>query len=150
MHLEGSSRGQAPATQGPQRHGRDESATASAGPVNAARLAAHEKKGAAPAVLGLLNDRQAADLLGVGERTFLDMIASAEWLPVPIALGRGRAHGGGPLQSAARHEGIGTRPAAPRAHRAHEGHRQRRGDRVRRHDDALTHARRGRPGHTRK
>jgi len=38
-------------------------------------------------VLGLLNDRQAADLLGVGERTFLDMIASAEWLPVPIALG---------------------------------------------------------------
>ena len=85
MHLEGSSRGQAPATQGPQRHGRDESATASAGPVNAARLSAHEKKGAAPAVLGLLNDRQAADLLGVGERTFLDMIASAEWLPVPIA-----------------------------------------------------------------
>lgn len=87
MHLEGSSRGQAPATQGPQRHGRDESATVSAGPVNAARLAAHEKAGAAPAVLGLLNDRQAADLLGVGERTFLDMIASAEWLPVPIALG---------------------------------------------------------------
>ena len=35
----------------------------------------------------LLNDREAAQTLGVGERTFAELIASADWLPQPINLG---------------------------------------------------------------
>ncbi len=35
----------------------------------------------------LLSDRQAAELLGVGERTFAELVATAEWMPNPIRLG---------------------------------------------------------------
>jgi predicted DNA-binding transcriptional regulator AlpA len=35
----------------------------------------------------LLNDREAAQTLGVGERVFSDMVAAADWLPQPIILG---------------------------------------------------------------
>lgn len=35
----------------------------------------------------LLSDREAAKVLGVGDRTFADLIASAEWLPAPIVFG---------------------------------------------------------------
>ncbi len=35
----------------------------------------------------LLSDKEAARVLGIGERTFAELIATADWLPTPIVLG---------------------------------------------------------------
>lgn len=35
----------------------------------------------------LLSDRDAAQVLGVGDRTFASLVASADWMPAPISLG---------------------------------------------------------------
>ena len=42
---------------------------------------------AAKTLRRLLSDRQAADLLGVGERTFAELVATADWMPQSIILG---------------------------------------------------------------
>ena len=43
---------------------------------------------AAPALRRLLSDREAAEVLGVGERTFCAWLATGvPWLPEPISLG---------------------------------------------------------------
>lgn len=62
------------------------SATASAGPVNAARLAAAERRGRVAVAPALLTALQAAALLGVSERKFSEMRA-AGLVPDAIALG---------------------------------------------------------------
>jgi predicted DNA-binding transcriptional regulator AlpA len=35
----------------------------------------------------LLTDREAAQVCGVGDRTYAELIATADWLPEPIVLG---------------------------------------------------------------
>lgn len=42
---------------------------------------------AAQTLRRLLSDREAARVLGVGDRTFAELIANANWLPTPIVFG---------------------------------------------------------------
>jgi len=42
---------------------------------------------AAQTLRRLLSDREAAQVLGVGDRTFAELIATADWLPTPIVFG---------------------------------------------------------------
>lgn len=44
-------------------------------------------KTAAQTLRRLLSDREAARVLGVGDRTFAELIANANWLPTPIVFG---------------------------------------------------------------
>lgn len=57
-----------------------------AGPEAAHRTTIRNESTAAPRRL-LLSDREAATALGVGSRTFAEMIATADWLPAPIVFG---------------------------------------------------------------
>lgn len=71
QHIEGTAGSQSP------RH-----ATAAGSP------AAHSpREPHAQTLRRLLSDRDAAKVLGIGERTFADLVASADWLPIPIVLG---------------------------------------------------------------
>lgn len=54
-------------------------------PVQSAAQSATET--AAQTMRRLLSDREAARVLGVGDRTFAELIASANWLPTPIVFG---------------------------------------------------------------
>lgn len=87
MESEGSAGTHAPRQQSSAEEAPAKHASESAGVTNAARLAHLEKSSANQAPRRLLTDRQAAAMLGVGDRTFADMVASAEWLCTPIVLG---------------------------------------------------------------
>ena len=50
-------------------------------------LSQSAKESTAQALRRLLSDREAAQVLGVGDRTFAELIATADWLPTPIVFG---------------------------------------------------------------
>lgn len=91
MHLDGTAGTQSPRQQKPAAGHPPQPASDSAGPINAGRLASHERDGKAPAaqpLRRLLSDREAAEVFGVGERTFCTWLAEgAAWLPEPLNLG---------------------------------------------------------------
>lgn len=68
----------------------------------------------------LLTDQQAAALLGVSERTFATFVATADWLPTPLALAKRlrRWHRGELMEALSR--------AAPRGQRGSEPEQLRR------------------------
>lgn len=79
------------------------------------------------AARGLLSDRQAAEFLGIGERTFLGILSTADWLPAPIVLGpRLRRWDAAELLTAVRTRAPrGNRPAEPEQLRRARIERQR-------------------------
>lgn len=91
MYLDGAAGTQSPRQQKPAAGHPPQSASESAGHINAGRLASHERDGKAPSphpLRRLLSDREAAEVFGIGERTFCAWLAEgAAWLPEPINLG---------------------------------------------------------------
>lgn len=60
-----------------------------ANPADSADESTINHGGAQPAtpLRRLLSDREAAQVLGVGFRTFCELLATADWLPTPIVFG---------------------------------------------------------------
>lgn len=91
MHLDGTAGTQSPRQHEPAAGQPPQLASESAGPINAGRLASHERDGKLPSahpLRRLLSDREAAAVFGIGERTFCAWLAEgAAWLPEPINLG---------------------------------------------------------------